>query len=348
MVRTISFRYVIVRDGADFTEIYPAQSGTPSIKMVGNSGIKTKLTGSFVDPGSSVVWLSDEIRPEIIIDGVPHPLGIYMPASVREMESDTERSLSIEAYDRCWRVRDVKTEDLLHFDAGTSYITVVQQLLTACGIALVSATPSEAVLAEAREDWNIGTDYLTIVNQLLSEINYNHLWFDAEGLAILEPASVPTAANIEHTLDDTDIRSLILPSLSHETDVYQAPNVFVCVCSNADKSGVMVAKSENTNPQSPLSIARRGRRIVKVTQVNNIASQEELQAYADRMRNESMITGETIILKTGLFPGFGVNDVTAVRYGDLFAVCLETAWQMSLQVGGTMTHTLEKVVINLG
>ena len=348
MIRTLSFRYVIVRDGADFTEIYPARSSAPRIKMNGASSIKTNFSGSFINPGDSVKWLTDEIRPELIIDGIAHPLGVYMPAAVRELETATERMLNIEAYDRCWRVRDVRTEDLLHFDAGTPYLTAVQQLLTACGIALVSVTPSSATLTEAREDWNIGTDYLSIVNQLLSEINYNPLWFNAEGLAILEPASVPTAANIEHTLDDTDIRSLLLPTNSRETDVYKAPNVFVAVCSNADKNGVMRAKSENTNPQSPLSIARRGRRIVKVVQVNNIASQEDLQAYADRMRNESMITGETIIVKTGIFPGYGVNDVTSIRYGDLFAVCLEKAWSMDLQVGGIMTHTLEKVVINLG
>ena len=348
MTRTLGFRYVIVRDGADYSEIYPAQGGTPKVKMNGSSAIKADLSGNFIDPGDSVSWLADEIRPELIIDGTAYPLGIYMPASIRQTETDTERYLNITAYDRCWRVRDVKTEDLLHFDAGTPYLTAVQQLLTACGIALISVVPCAAAFAEDREDWNIGTDYLSIVNQLLSEINYNPLWFNAEGLAILEPASVPTAANIEHTLDDTDIRSLILPSSSRETDIYKAPNVFVAVCSNADKSGVMRAKSENTNPQSPLSIARRGRRIVKVVQVNNIASQEDLQVYADRMRNESMITGETIIVKTGIFPGYGVNDVTSIRYGDLFAVCLEKAWSMDLQVGGIMTHTLEKVVINLG
>ena len=110
----------------------------------------------------------------------------------------------------------------------------------------------------------------------------------------------------------------------------------------------MVATSENTNPQSPLSIQRRKRRIAKVVQVNNIADQTELQAYADRLRNETMISGETIQVQTALLPGFGVDDVTAIRYGDLFAVCIERSYTMDLRVGGMMNHTLEKVVINLG
>ena len=61
-----------------------------------------------------------------------------------------------------------------------------------------------------------------------------------------------------------------------------------------------------------------------------------------------MITGETIVVQTGLLPGFGVDDVTAIRYGDLFAVCRERAYSISLNVGGIMQHTLERVVVNIG
>lgn len=348
MTREIDFRYVVVRDGADFDTLRPTESGSQQIRMDDGAAIKMSFSGAFLDPGDSINWLTDEIRPEIIIDGTPHSLGIFLPASVRETESETSRSVQVEAYDRSWRVRDTYTETQMTLQAGTGYILAVEQLLTACGISLIVATPNAATLTEDRADWNLGTSYLDIVNQLLGEINYNPLWFDSQGVAVLEPASDPTAANIEHTLDDTTVKSLMLPGISRETDIYSAANVIICICSNADKSGPMVARSENTNPQSPLSIPRRKRRIARVVQVSNIASQEELQAYADRLRNESMITGETIQVQTLLLPGFGVDDVTAIRYGDLFAVCLERSYTMDLRVGGLMSHTLEKVVINLG
>ena len=347
-MRDLSIRFTVVRSGADNGEIFPASSSRPRLRMDSGGEIKMSLSGDFFDPGDRVDWLTDEIRPDLIIDGTPHPLGIYLPASVRRSENETTQVLHIECYDRGWKVRDNYLEALLHLDAGNNYVNTVNQLLAACGISLIAQTTTEAELTEAREDWGIGTSYLSIVNDLLGEINYNPLWFDADGVAILEPASVPTAENIEHTLDDTDIHSLLLPAISRELDIYSAPNVIICLCSNADKNGPMVATSENTNPQSPLSISRRGRRIAKVVQVDNIASQDELQAYADRLRNETMITGETIILKTGLLPGYGVNDIVAVRYGDLFAVCIERAWTMDLAPGGIMTHELEKVVINLG
>lgn len=346
MTRTVDFRYIVVRNGADFTELHPIRDGVPILMMNESAEIKMSFSGSFA-ADDSINWLTDQIRPELVIDGVPSPLGVYLPATVTPSEDESTRSVQVEAYDRCWLVRDNYTEDRLFFAAGTNYIETIRQLLTSAGIVNVIATSNAATFSEDREDWDIGTSLLTIVNDLLAEINYNPLWFNAQGIGILEPASVPSAANIKHTLDSDNIRSLLLPEISRETDVYQAPNVFLCIVSNADKSGPMVATSENDNPQSPLSIPRRGRRIVSMQRVDNIASQEELQAYADRLRNESLITGETINVKTALLPGFGVADVVALHYGELSALCIERGWSMQLQVGGTMSHTLERVVIAL-
>ena len=359
-MRKISFNYVIVRGGADYGYLVPADNSKPTITMDREGEIKTSLRGQFrktvfdyfgePDPALEINWLSDLLRPEIVIDGVIHSLGVYIPTTVEELldESGTNvLNYSVEAYDRCWLLKSTIPSQIF-FGKGVKYMTAIQALLTSSGVALIAATDSGETFQENRSDWNIGTDCLTVVNQLLSEINYNPVWFDHDGVAVLEPASQPLAGNIEHTLDANDPDTLIIPGLRKTTDIYNAPNVFLCVCNNADKNGVMTALAENTNPQSPLSISRRGRRIMTVVNVDNIASQEALQEYANRIRNESMITGETITVQTGILPGFGVNDVTALSYGETFSVCLEKAWSMDLNEGGQMTHTLEKVVVNLG
>lgn len=348
MVRKVSFQYVVVRNGADYMTLQEIEGSEPTIRMDADGEIKTSFSGSFEDPGDTVDWLSDEIRPEMIIDETTYPLGVFLPGSVMHSESETTKSVRIEAYDRCWQVKDIKTSSPEYFAAGVNYISAIEQLLTQAGIASISATPTSATLAEARADWSLGTDYLSIINQLLGEINYKDLWFNASGAAVLEPAEVPSAQNIQHTIDADDPAALLLPDNSRELDVYNAPNVFVVVCSNPDKSAVMIARSENTNPQSPLSIPRRGRSIMMVEQVDNIADQNALQAYADKLRNQSMITGETISIRTGLLPGFGVDDVTAIQLDDLMAICRERAWSMQLRAGGVMSHTLERVVINIG
>ena len=347
LTRLLDFRFVAVRNGADYCPLYPAGNSTPTLRMSADSSVKTSLSGTFIR-NDAIDVLNDRIRAEMIIDGIAHPLGVYIPVQAQRKETETTKSIAIEAYDQCWLVSDTKTEGILHFAAGTNYLDAVKSLLTAAGIALVISTPTVATLAEAREDWEIGTSYLDIVNQLLEEINYNPLWFNASGAAVLEPASVPTAENIEHTINSDDPGCLMLPGITNEISVFNAPNVFLCVCSNPDKTDVMTATAENTNPQSALSIARRGRRIVQVTKLDNIASQEELQAYAERLRNESMITGETFRIQTALQPGHGVNDVVAFHHGEETAICIEKSWSMSLTAGGTMSHTLEKVVYNLG
>ena len=348
MPRTIDFKYTIVRDGADFGALTPASGQAPSITMNDADTVKTCFSGMFLLPAFPVNWITDQIRPELIVDGVHHPLGVYLPVNIAENSDDAVRTVSITANDRCWVVRDTKTESRIYIPAGTNYIQAVVSLLAQTGIAQSNVTDSGETIPEDREDWEIGTSYLDIINELLAEINYAPLWFDAGGVAVIEPLSVPTAINIDHFLDATDIRSLMLPGIQSQTDLISAPNVFVCVCSNADKSAPMRAVAENTNPQSPLSIARRGRRITKLVKVNNIASQEALQAFANRQVTDSLLAGEVITVQTRLLPGFGVDDVTAIRYGDLMAICKETSWSMSLDINGQMTHTLERTVMNLG
>lgn len=360
-MRDIDFNYVIVRNGGDFGKIWPAQDAAPVVRMNEEGEIKSSFSGEFLPtvfdfenqpmPGVSVNWLSDQIRAEMIINGVVHPIGVFLPSTIQETE-DVDgtglRVLHIEAYDRCWIVKDCVTTSSQYFASGTKYLTAVSQMLAAAGIALISSITSNAVLAEAREDWNIGTSLLTIVNQLLSEINYKPLWFNGTGVAVLEPAFTPSAVNVTKTIDATDPETLVIPGVMKQTDVYSAPNVFLCICSNADKDEPLVATGENTNPQSPLSIQKRGRRIMKVVQVDNIANQTELQAYANRLVNESLTTGETITVTTGLLPGFGVDDVVSLRYGEIFDICIERGWTMELRPGGKMTHILEKVVLNIG
>lgn len=357
-MRTLDFEYRVLRNGA-FYGLLRAPAGAAKLRMNDSSDIKVSLSGTFSPTVTDVDgnelepdWLSDEIQPVMIADGTEHPLGVFLPATVTPSESSGVQSLRIEAYDRCWRVKDTYAESSVYFASGTTYLDAVETLLAAAGISLILATPSAAAFPEAREDWQAGTSYLTIVNELLAEISYNPLWFTAEGSAVLEPASVPTADNIEHILSDDPEPGeaqidRMLPSISRETDIYKAPNVFVCICSNADKAASLTATAENNNPQSPLSTVRRNRRIVQVTRVNNVEDLTALQAYADRLRDESMVGSETIKVSTALLPGWGVADVVGIRYGDLSAVCVEHAWEMDLRAGGNMTHTLERVVVNI-
>lgn len=345
MLRTLGFKYNVLRGNAVYSQLVAMpDADPPSIRMNDTGEIKLSFSGTFLPPPAGVDLLSDEIAPVLIVDGVEHQLGVFMPATVSESEDAAAASIAVEAYDRTWRLSTAKTETLQFFPAGANYLDAVESMLQGAGVTTVIETPTTATLAEARQDWPVGTSYLEIVNQLLSEINYKEIWFNASGAAVLEPVMTPSAENISHTLDAADVKSLMLPALRRTTDLFSAPNVFICVCSNPDKDQPLVSVAVNDNPSSPLSVSRRGRRICSVEYVDNIAGQAELDAYAARLRNNSMIRGETLIVQTSLLPGFGVDETTALHFGDFSGICLERGYTMILQVGGVMTHTLERVV----
>ena len=361
MIRTEEIHFRMVRDDVTYGEIFAESS--PTLRVNGNSEIKRSLQGTFlpyaVDDLATIQeidWMRDEIKPCLIIDGVEYPLGILMPASITPTKSNGKTTLKIEAYDRCWRVRDYKVITRVSIAKGTKYTDAIESILAECGIARMVITPSELTFGSARDDWEQGTSYLSIVNELLGEMNYKSLWFDGSGTAIIEPASEPSVQYIKHSFIDRkkdpanekEINMInIFPKVSKTTDIYQKPNVFVCICSNPDLSTSYTYRMSNRNPESPLSIQRRGRQIVDVEQVNNIASSTALRDYTRRKLLESMTTGEIIEFQTLLQPDFGVDDVCSIAFEDLSGICIEHEWEMHLTPGGTMSHKLERVVMNL-
>lgn len=344
MIRTIETKVRVLRGGAQFSELQFAPGSAPTIRCRDDAAIKMSMTGEF-RPNPLVNWLSDELQAVLVIDGVEHPVGVFLPASVEESEENGLTTLSVEAYDRCWRVQTQYFGVRSEYAAGASYTDTVESILASAGVGNAFVTPSSATLGTGRV-WTGDTNRLQMANELLAEINYKPLWFTSDGAAVLEPYVEPTVDNIRHTLDGDNIKSLLLPRISKKTDLFSAPNVFYVICASPNNSAVLYAKSVNNSPSSPFSVIRRGREIGQTIQVKNIANQVELQAYADRLRNESMLRGETYQVETGLLPGYGVADVVALHYGELSALCLDRRWSMDFQPGGTMTHTLERVIKN--
>lgn len=204
MTRDVRFRVDVLRNGAPITHLQWDTGSPPQIIASRDATIHTSIKGTFL-VNDAVDYLSDELQPVMAIDGQETPLGIYQAATPSIKGAAGQKRVEVEAYDRCWRVYSNRTETILHLSAGASYLTEIRKLLTACGVALVIATPSDATLQTDREDWDVGTSYLTIVNDLLAEINYNSLWFDASGVARLEPYQEPSAQNIDWSYGTTDL-----------------------------------------------------------------------------------------------------------------------------------------------
>lgn len=344
--REVKYRVRALKNGVPAAELLWGEGNAPTIMWDKTGDIKASMSGDFFK-NHDVDLLTDELQPVAIINSEEFPLGVFRATTVTTKATQYAPTVRIEAYDRCWRLKCRRTEKVLHYAAGTAYISVIEGLLTECGISLRLVTSSAAALQTDREDWEIGTDYLTIVNQLLGEINYVPLWFDADGVAHVEPYRPMDAKRISHVYGDMGAPEVLNPALSEskmETDIFSKPNVFICVCSNPEIGEPMTAVAVNENASSSTSVFRRGMRIARRCIVRNIASQEELQAYANKIMQEAMFAVQTLSFETFVEGGHGIGDIISINNQEIGGLYEETAWSVTLAVGTTMKHTAKRLV----
>lgn len=343
MIRNYGVRVDVIRNNAFLKTLHSVSD--PVIDCNSTSELKTSMSGMFLDD-PEVNWLTDELKPYQIIDGVEYPVGVF-PIGTYSKNTDENgvSSVNVEAYDRALYLLQIKTETVLHLSAGTNYMQAVEQLLVDGGISLYLAAPTTEVLATDREDWAIGTPYLTIINTLLSEINYGQIWFNENGFAILQPAKAPSSSNIDHQYSQRDKVKVLKRPTGVETDAFDAPNVFVVICDNPDLDEPLISTAVNDNPMSALSTFKRGRRIVQKSYVDNIPNQTALDDYAQRLCLASMLTSETATISTANMPNHGVYDTVALNHPSLDGIFQEVSWSLILAPGQTMIHKLRRSVL---
>ena len=330
----------VLKNGIRAKKITFLTENPPQIDCNADAEIRMTMSGSFA-PDPDVDFLKDELQPVVTIDGQERSIGVFRPATVREVVRGTKKSLDVEAYDRAVLLSWGKVEDQTVIAAGRTYESVITSYLTAVGLSLISFTPTAATLQTSRI-WPVGTSYLEIVNELLDEISYEHVWFDGDGYARLEPYVNAATSAPDFTYGDNAFR-LVVNDYQKETDIYSKPNVFIVVMSNIEDTP-MVATAENNSLMSELSTVRRGIRIPEVTYVDNIAGQDELQAYADMLRNRGMGSAETVSISTAIQPGHGVGDVVAITDPRYAGVYREVGWEIDFRPGPSMHHTLRRVI----
>lgn len=156
-------------------------------------------------------------------------------------------------------------------------------------------------------------------------------------------SNMPSADAISVTYRDGEY-SIQYPEWSETVDMFDHPNVFIVEVDNPDLDSSMRAVSVNDRPDSIFSIVNLGRRVVSYEKLDNIASQAELQAYADNKRFKSLQSTETRTFYTGPSGRHAVFDlVELVRDGES-TLYEETGWRLELEQPYKMTHTGKRVV----
>ena len=332
-----SSRYELMGGGMELTAV-----GTPEVEFVANSEIKVSFKGTFLVPEDADL-LTTRLCPYMTINGVEYPCGRYIVTSASGTTRKGVEETELTAYSVLYLAKRTTVEDRLHFSAGSGYLATVRTLLIASGItSIVVDDESSATLQTAREDWDPGTSYLEIINQLLGECGFADAWPDMEGRVHLSRPAAGSAAEITHTYAEGQY-SIIGDSYKREDDRYGKYNVIRVICSNPDLSSPMVATAELTDPAVPYSIPNIGR-VAHIENVDNIASQAELQRTADELMMKQRQLTQTCEFYTACDPTHACRDVTALSRGGITGIWRETGWRLPLNAAYDMTHTGERVI----
>lgn len=337
------YEYRIMRDGAHLLDLRVPSDSVPTVDWSASAEIKRSCSVQCA-PEPNVNWLTDELQIVQITDGTEIPRGrFFVPTRPIEFSRGAGR-LNLTGYDHGYLLRNLAAlEHVETIPAGTVVTTAVNAQLVSAGILKVLLTPSSAVTLTDHE-YEAGTTRYEIISGLLQEINYRDIWFDGLGRAVVEPWTAAGVDTIEHHYYAGEA-SICTDALTEEEDTFAAANVFIELVSSADLSADMRAESVNDYLSSPLSVTRRGRRIVDIETLDIISSQAALQARADYRKLRSLMSSRTISWTSGAALetiDHGLNDCCAIDRESIGLV-EEQDWKIECKPGGLMTHTGKKV-----
>lgn len=296
---------------------------------------------------ATVDYLNDRIQPFCIFakenTEIRFPLGIFLLNSPSRSDTDNAVYREIECYSKLQILSQDMFGERYFIPAGTNYIAAVAQIISSSGETKINLVPYSAATVTDKE-YNIEMSKLDIINELLKEINYYSLNVDREGYFISKPYILPVDREVEYEYIDNEI-SVIGQGASEELDLFNVPNVFVRYLDNPERPALR-SVYENINPDSLTSTVNRGRRIVDIRAIDDIASQDALHDLTIREAyNASQVYGH-LEFETAIMPMHDYLDCLYLRYIPLGIndKYIETSWSIECKAGSMMKHKVRKVV----
>ncbi|GAA0313840.1 hypothetical protein GCM10008967_00410 [Bacillus carboniphilus] len=271
------------------------------------------------------------------------PLGIFLLNSPTRSDQNNNVYRDVEAYGLTQILRDDKFLERYTVTAGTNYRDAVIEILASAGITKHNIEETDKVLPTDK-DWAPGVEKLKAVNELLSAINFNTIIDDPNGYFTSSTYRSPSVRSAEYTYQDDDL-SVTFPGMTEELDTFGVFNSWIVVLSDPEREP-LVSKYTNDNPDSPTSTISRGRIIVDAREVDNIADQQALDAYVQRIAFEASQVYGKVEFDTAIMPMHDYNDIVQLNYSKLgiSGKYAETGWTIPLRAGGKMRHSLRRVV----
>lgn len=343
--RTVGFRYELL-SGLNKTVRSLDTVLSCSIGMESARAVPRIARLTMREDDQPITFQSQRIKPYYRLkmpDGawVEWPLGVFLLTTPKRSTTPADGVvLDLEAYDTTLVYSDDLVDDRYVVESGTNYVDAVLAVL-GDQVRVDVVDPTTKTLPVTRE-WPIGTSKLQIVAELLQAIGYAPLHFDEDGRAVVKAYQLPDVRSPEYTYAD-DETSVILPGAQQSIDL-NTPNTFIRYVSDPERA-VLRKVVVNANPNSPTSTVSVGRTISSFEQVE-AADQESLDLITEQAAFAASQVTDEISFSTAVMPHHSHDDVFDLFYGKLGVAFKynEVGWSLPLEPGGTMTHSLRRVI----
>lgn len=330
---TFQFRLVDGPTGVHRGVLSPLRGSTPTISHDTTATISRRVNGltlAAVD-AANLRPLTDRVEITMLLPGrPPYPLGRYVIADAVELTATgTATTAPLTLLDEMLVIdQDLETG----FEAGGQ---LVDQTIRR----LLDGLPIKAPIIEATEhttanSWPPGTSRGSVLTDLATAGGYLKPWIDHTGRLRLRRAFQPADRTPDIDLDAG--RRVLRDSISRSTDLLTAPNRFVVVSNDLGPDTTPVIGVYDIPASAPHSITRRGYVVPQVVDAQ-VTTARQATVYAQTLGIQQTIY-EMVELSTPPDPRHDGYDV--IRFdGHLW---LETGWEMPLDPGASMRHTLRR------
>ena len=234
------------------------------------------------------------------------PLGTYLVQTPETKYDGRMTTISMEAYTPLIELKDTKPPYGYTVLEGANIMSTAADLvMDNVRVPVVRTNYTEELNGSFMSDFD-NDSWLSFITDLIANAKY-HFDLDELGRILFAPDQKVEAMQPVWTFDDGN-SSILYPDVTLQRDLYGIPNVVEVLYSNDD--GFKFARIENNDESSPVSIPRRGRKVVhRVTNPDDLTnpSPEMINNYAEELLRELSTLEYTINYSHGYCP---------VRVGD--------------------------------
>lgn len=312
-----------------------------------------KRTAKFkLEDKGDINWFNNRIkvfcrlympRPKSDIPFVEFPLGVFLLAAPTKKLEGGRIIREVDAFDGLLVLRDDKFESRYFIAKDTNYKEAVTAILQSAGITAFNIAETDEVLSVDKE-FEPGREKLFAINELLGAINFVPIHVDVNGYYTSYYYRSPSVRAAEYVYAD-DKESIITKDTEEELDLTSIPNRWVVTLSNPEELP-LTSVYTNDNPDSLTSTINQGRIVTDHREIEEISSQEALDAYVERIAfNASQVYGK-LTFSTAINPLHDYADVLQMNVSELNIndKYSQTSWKMPLRAGALMNHEVRKVV----